>query len=78
MIKCRRCGGEFDALHITDDDYCRNCEEEIVNSINTDDESEETRYLSNDSLGAIIHRLEERGTNWRGDRRTDRRGNRRH
>jgi hypothetical protein len=51
VIKCANpsCNKEVDALHMDDDGYCDDCHNERIDGM-VIEESEETRFLSDDSL----------------------------
>ncbi len=54
MTKCKNpeCGKEIDALHMDDEGYCIDCHNKMLDSLLIE-ESEETKFLSDESLEII-------------------------
>ena len=56
-MKCMNpvCTNDVDALHMSDDGYCNDCHNKMLDDLLIE-ESEETRYLSDMSLAMICNR----------------------
>lgn len=53
--KCQGCGTELDALNMSEDEeYCKACFDKIVESMDTEDESTETKWMPEWAMDAII------------------------
>jgi len=54
-MQCSICGIGLNALNMSDieDDKCQDCVKDIIDKIDTNDESAETRYLSDSVLESI-------------------------
>lgn len=55
-MNCSKCGVPLIAINMSDDeDLCQKCFEETLMTIPTNDESYETKYLSDNRLNEIIN-----------------------
>ena len=61
-MKCSICGIELNALNMSDIEYdkCQDCVRNIINKIDTDDESVETIHMPDSSLDSIIRQKNDR------------------
>lgn len=75
--KCSVCGMKLTALNMSDieEDKCQNCVIAIAEKIDTDDESPNTKYMSDDMLDHVIRRNEERAQGNGYDKHTINRSN---
>ena len=76
-MKCSICGIELNALNMSDIEYdkCQDCVRNIINKIDTDDESVETIHMPDSSLDYIIRQKNDRiRNNVRGGHMVDRYG----
>lgn len=55
MLTCKNCGKRMDALSMSDDeDLCHECFVEVLDSMDTNDESVETKHLSDEIMDTIL------------------------
>lgn len=70
-IKCANseCNEEVDAVHMDDDGYCDDCHNKILDGLMIE-ESDETRFLSDESLNIIcLHPIRVKSSGPSADRR---------
>lgn len=78
-MECSICGIGLNALNMSDieNDKCQDCVRDILDKIETNDESAETRYLSDGVLESIIRQNNDRTGRTELDLRNNTRGRQR-